>query len=84
MTMLGFYFDVLGKSEFYMYAGLAAGTLIFFIIGQMIVKKTPRIFNMKSLKSLGVYSLITVLFILALNFDVTGFEKRVPESRQSG
>lgn len=79
MTMLGFYFDVLGKSEFYMYAGLAAGTLIFFIIGQMIVKKTPRIFNMKSLKSLGVYSLITVLFILALNFDVTGFEKRVPD-----
>jgi ABC-2 type transport system permease protein len=78
MTLLGFYFQVLGKSELYMYAGLAAGTVIFFIIGQMIVKKTPRIYNMKSLKSLGVYTLIAVLFILGLNFDVTGFEKRIP------
>lgn len=78
MTLLGFYFQVLGESELYMYAGLAAGTIIFFIIGQMIVKKTPRIYNMKSLKSIGVYTLIAVIFILSLNFDVTGFEKRVP------
>lgn len=79
MTLLGFYFQVLGQSEIYMYAGLAAGTLIFFIIGQMIVKKTPRIYNMSSLKSLGIYSLIAVLFLLGLNFDVTGFEKRIPD-----
>jgi len=78
MTLLGFYFQVLGQSELYMYAGLAAGTIIFFIIGQMIVKKTPRIYNMKSLKSLGIYTLIAVIFILGLNFDITGFEKRVP------
>lgn len=84
MTLLGFYFQVLGESELYMYAGLAAGTVIFFIIGQMIVKKTPRIYNMKSLKSLGVYALIAVVFILGLNFDVTGFEKRVPASGNVG
>jgi len=78
MTLLGFYFEVLGQSELYMYAGLAAGTVIFFIIGQMIVKKTPRIYNMKSLKSVGIYTLIAVVFILGLNFDITGFEKRVP------
>ncbi len=78
MTLLGFYFEVLGQSELYMYAGLAAGTVIFFIIGQMIVKKTPRIYNMKSLKSVGIYSLIAVVFIVGLNFDITGFEKRIP------
>lgn len=78
MTLLGFYFQVLGKSEFYMYGGLAAGTLIFFIIGQMIVKKTPRVYNMRSLKSLGIYALIAIVFILGLRFDFTGFEKRVP------
>ena len=78
MTLLGFYFEVLGESELYMYGGLAAGTLIFFIIGQMIVKKTARIYNMKSLKSLGVYALIALVFILGLRFDFTGFEKRVP------
>lgn len=84
MTLIGFYFQVLGESELYMYAGLAAGTVIFFIIGQMIVKKTPRIYNMKSLKSLGAYSLIAVVFILSLNFDVTGFEKRVPAPGEVG
>jgi len=78
MTLLGFYFEVLGQSELYMYAGLAAGTVIFFIIGQMIVKKTPRIYNRKSLKSVGVYTLIAVVFIVGLNFDITGFEKRIP------
>jgi ABC-2 type transport system permease protein len=80
MTMLGFYFQVLGEAEFYMYAGLAAGTLIFFIIGRMIVKKTPRIYNRKSLKSLGIYALLAVLFIAGLNLDFTGFEKRVPDA----
>ena len=80
MTLLGFYFDVLGESELYMYAGLAAGTVIFFIIGRMIVKKTPRIYDLGSLKSLGIYTLIAVLFLLGLNFDVTGFEKRVPDA----
>ncbi|MDD4565683.1 MAG: hypothetical protein PHE79_09465 [Eubacteriales bacterium] len=79
MTMLGFYFDVLGESEWYIYAGFAAGTVIFFIIGQMIVKKTPRVYNLESLKSLVIYGLIAVLFILGLKFDVTGFEKRVPD-----
>lgn len=79
MTLLGFYFDVLGESEWYIYAGFAAGTVIFFIIGQMIVKKTPRIYNLESLKSLGIYGLIAVIFILGLKFDVTGFEKRVPD-----
>lgn len=78
MTLLGFYFEVLGQSELYMYAGLAAGTVIFFIIGQMIVKKTPRIYNLKSLKSVGIYTLIAVVFIVGLNLDITGFEKRVP------
>lgn len=80
MTMLGFYFDVLGESDWYIYAGFAAGTVISFIIGRMIVKKTPRVYNTKSLTSFGIYVLIAVLFILGLNFDVTGFEKRVPDS----
>ncbi len=78
MTLLGFYFDALGDASFYLYAGFAAGTLIFFIIGQMIVKKTPRIFNLQSLRSLGIYCLIAIVFILSLALDATGFENRIP------
>jgi len=61
-----------------MYAGLAAGNLIFFILGQMIAKKTPRIFNLRGLRSFGIYILIAIVFIVGLNVDATGFERRVP------
>jgi hypothetical protein len=84
MTLLGFYFQVLGQSELYMYAGFAAGTVIFFIIGRMIVKKTPRIYDLKSLKSIGIYVVIALVFLLGLKFDITGFEKRVPTEAQVG
>ncbi|WP_027398269.1 sulfite exporter TauE/SafE family protein [Anaerovorax odorimutans] len=80
MTALGFYFYVLENSNLYLYAGFTAGTIIFFIIGRMIVKKTPRVFNLKSLKNLGIYALIAILFIISLNFDITGFEKNIPKA----
>lgn len=80
MTLLGVWFKSLNQdSEFYAYAGYAAGALIFFIIGRMIVMKTPRVFNLKSLKSFAIYSLIAVIFFAALAYDITGFEKRVPD-----
>ncbi len=79
MTLLGFYFRVLGEGDFYMYMGFAAGTIIFFIIGQMIVQKTIRIFNLKGLRNFLIYSVIAVIFLVGLNVDATGFERRVPD-----
>jgi ABC-2 type transport system permease protein len=79
MTMLGFYFQVLGEGRLYLYAGFAAGTVIFFIIGRMIVTKSARIFNKEGLKSFLIYALIAVIFIVGLNVDAVGFEKRVPD-----
>jgi len=79
MTLLGLWFKSLNQdSEFYAYAGYAAGALIFFIIGRMIVMKTPRVFNLKGLRSFAIYSLIAVIFFVGLAYDITGFEKRVP------
>jgi ABC-2 type transport system permease protein len=78
MTMLGFYFYMVEQERAYMYAGFAAGTIIFFIIGQMIVTKSPRIYNKEGLRSFIAYVLIALIFIAGLNFDVTGFERRVP------
>ncbi len=79
MTLLGVWFQSLNQdSQFYTYAGYAAGAFIFFIIGRMIVMKTPRVFNLKGLKSFAIYSLIAVIFFVGLAYDFTGFEKRVP------
>lgn len=82
MTLMGYYFKSLNdnelNSELYFYAGLAAGAIIFFAIGRMIVLKTPRIFNKYSLKSFTVFTILAVLFISTITLDLTGFENRVP------
>lgn len=79
MTALGFYFFELENTNLYLYAGFVAGAIIFFIIGRMIILKSPRVFNLKSLQNFGIYAVIAVIFITALNFDITGFETRIPE-----
>ena len=79
MTLLGFYFLTLGESrELYLYMGFAAGTVIFFILGEMIVTKTTRIFNREGLRNFLIYVALASLFLLGLNFDFTGYERRVP------
>jgi len=82
MTMLGFYFLLLQDSELYMYAGFVAGSILFFIIGTMIVEKSPRVFNRKGYRNFLIYSVVAVLFVLGLRFDVAGFENRVPQASQ--
>lgn len=84
MTAMGFYFNALGegptdRANYFTYLGFALGTIIFFVIGRMTVKKTLRVFNKDSLKSLAIYIAIAGLFLTGLSVDATGFEKRVPD-----
>ncbi|MGI6752423.1 MAG: hypothetical protein ACOX4U_07470 [Anaerovoracaceae bacterium] len=83
MTAMGFYFNALGegpgdRANFFTYLGFALGTIIFFFIGRMTVKKTARVFNIESLKSLAIYVVIAGLFLTGLNVDAAGFERRIP------
>lgn len=81
MSLFGFYFYAMSDQKYaYMYAGMAAGAILFFIIARMLVYKTPRVFNKQSLKSFVAYGLIAVLFVCALAFDLTNFEDRVPDA----
>ncbi len=60
--------------------GLAIGTVIMFIFSRMFVLKTNRIFNIKSLRSFIAYAVILAVFVSLLNFDVFGYEDKVPDS----
>ena len=60
------------------FVGSVFGAIISFIIVSMIMQKTPRIFNIKTLKKFGVFVIIAVVFITSTVFDVTGFSKRIP------
>lgn len=82
MSLFGLYFSSLEDNDFYLYAGYVSGTVVGFLVGQMIVKKSVRIFNLKTLRRFGVYCAIAVLFFCCLNFDVTGYERRVPDGPQ--
>lgn len=81
-TLLAFYLETRGNSSAYLYSGFLIGSVAFFIIGQMIVQKTPRIYHLQSLKSFSIYSLIFAIFIGGLSFDFTGFERRIPATEK--
>ncbi len=61
-----------------LYAGALMGSIVFFLIGRIILKKTPHVFNLTTLKSGIVYLCIAFLFLNCIVYDWTGFEKRIP------
>lgn len=58
--------------------GFAAASLICLIICRMIVMKSLRVFNKKTLKILGVYAVISAVLFGAAALDIFGYEDRIP------
>lgn len=69
-----------GKTGVMFYAGFAAASIVTLIIANMIVQKSPRILNKKTLINFVAYGLIVGIFMLSVSFDVLGLEKKVPET----
>ncbi|MDR3225786.1 MAG: hypothetical protein LBT52_05795 [Clostridiales Family XIII bacterium] len=62
-----------------LYIGAAIGAVLTFLIAMMAVRRTPRVFNLITLKRFGVYAVLAVVFLGIMSFDITGYERRVPE-----
>lgn len=62
----------------YGYGGYALGGILGFIVGQMIVKKTMKIFDMESLRSFIIYIGIMPLILVGFSADLIGYEKNIP------
>ena len=69
-----------GKADAVFYFCVGIGSVIALIVANMIVQKTPKIFNSRALLSSGIYSIVIILFITSAAFDVFNLEKRVPEA----
>ena len=81
-TVVGLLFNsIFGMGDSINYTGLFLGGLIGFLIARMIVKTSPRIFNLDSLKTFAAYAVIIALIVAAFAFDVFGYAKWQP--RQS-
>ena len=83
MTVFGFFFQTFkSDSKAFLIIGMVIGTLITFFITKVVMARSVKIFNMKNLKSLGVYVVIAALFTAFTVFDITGISKRLPKLDQ--
>ena len=83
MTVFGFFFQSFkSDSKAFLIIGMVTGTLIAFFITKVVMARSVKIFNMKNLKSLGVYVVIAALFTAFTVFDITGISKRLPKLDQ--
>lgn len=83
MTVFGFFFQSFkDNSKAFLIIGMVIGTLITFFITKVVMARSVKIFNMKNLKSLGVYVVIAALFTAFTVYDITGISKRLPKLDQ--
>lgn len=80
MTVFGFFFQsIKSDSKTFLIIGMVIGTLITFFITKVVIARSVKIFNVKNLKSLGIYVVIAALFTAFTVFDITGISKRLPK-----
>ncbi|MBY6037684.1 hypothetical protein KUV80_13520 [Fictibacillus nanhaiensis] len=77
MLFGGVYFGETEHHFLWILFGYAIGSLIGFFVAQMIVEKTWRVF--KNIRGFGIYAATTAIFFLLFQFDITGYESRLPE-----
>jgi ABC-2 type transport system permease protein len=81
MTVMGAaFYEMFDESLAITTFGYIAGAVLGMVIVRMIIMKTIKIFDKSTLKIVGLYLVIAVIFFAVLGFDLTGYEKRVPES----
>lgn len=62
-----------------LWAGLAIGGVVGFIIGWMIISKSFKIFNIKAVYPLVGCAIVTVAVVLGFKFDIFGYENKQPK-----
>lgn len=78
MTILGLYFMDLGQNKtLSLYLGFFIGSIICYIIAEMIVQKSIWVF--KNLKGYLYFLIIAVIFIVCIETDILGYENRLPD-----
>ncbi|MEA1961617.1 MAG: DUF6449 domain-containing protein [Bacillota bacterium] len=82
MLLIGSYFNEAMDCLGWTYFGYVMGALISYILMEILLNKSLYIFQWKRFKGLGVYSLIAIAFIAILQFDLIGYETRMPDLDQ--
>lgn len=76
MLVGGMYFAYIEKSLYWIIFGYILTSFIGYIVSEMIIKKSLRVF--KNLKGYCFYSVVITLIIICINFDLIGYETKLP------
>ncbi|QTM98909.1 hypothetical protein ERJ70_06100 [Sediminibacillus dalangtanensis] len=76
----GFYFDETDNYFGWIVFGYVLGSFIGYLVAEMVLQKTWRVFG--KWKGYVLFLAAAGAVILLLSFDITGYEKRIPEAEQ--
>ncbi|UOQ91634.1 DUF6449 domain-containing protein [Halobacillus shinanisalinarum] len=79
MLLGGAYFGRSQPSHYWLYMGYAVGAVIGFVISDMLLQKTWRVFSVKQLKGMGAYAAVMIVLILTIPIAASGYESALPE-----
>lgn len=79
MLLGGLYFTELEQTAqtSWVYFGYVTFSIIGYFIAEMVIQKSWRVFHMY--KGYLAYAVVMVILFSALQFDITGYEKKLPE-----
>ncbi|MDR1217304.1 MAG: hypothetical protein LBJ99_01830, partial [Oscillospiraceae bacterium] len=78
MTLMSAIFQEAGWGGFPYNLGSVIGAALMLLAVRMLMKKSVRVFNKRTLFQGAAFAVAAVLFLGGISLDVTGFEKRVP------
>ncbi|AHM55647.1 hypothetical protein EAL2_c03440 [Peptoclostridium acidaminophilum DSM 3953] len=80
MLLGGFFFGQTGNSMGWMIFGYVAGSVIGYLIVQMMLKRSLVIMDARTLAGYAGFAAAAVLIFGGMKLDITGFEKRIPQA----
>ncbi|QNF28073.1 hypothetical protein [Metabacillus elymi] len=83
MTLGGSYFSVTGTLNWgWIIFGYISGALIGYVVAEMILQKTWRIFHFRVFTGFIGYSIIFIIILFSIKTDLIDFEKKLPRMDQ--
>lgn len=79
MLLAGSYFNAVQDSMAWTYFGYLLGSLLAYILIEILLHKSLYIFHRRHLKGYGIYALAMAVLVGLFHFDWTGYEKSLPE-----
>lgn len=79
MLVIGSHFASVQNNQLgWVIFGYGTGSIIGYLIASMVLKKSWRVFDRSIIKGFSIYTSIVLLLLLFVQFDLFGFENRVP------